>query len=196
MIIGILIRGIEIVFALLALALFLRVLLPWFKVAPENALLRFVTALTEPLVRPVRRWIGGGLAWVTGMGPMDFAPVVAFMLLWLVQMLLVRLLLMIAAPPVWLLHPGADPARWLTGVLGWLFQLYSFMLLARVALDWIRIPRAQGLLDFLRRITEPLLAPLRRLLPRWGGLDFSPVAAVLLLSLLQMLLQGVILALF
>lgn len=196
MFIGILIRGIQFLFGLIALALFLRVLLPWFKVAPGNAWLRFVTAFTEPLVRPVRRWIGGGIAWVAGVGYMDFAPVVAFFLLWLAQTLLVRLLLVLAAPPLWLLHPGADPARWINGVLGWLFQLYSLALLARVVLDWIRIPRARGLTAFLWRITEPVLAPLRRVLPRWGGLDFSPVVAVLLLGLVQMLVQGLILALF
>ncbi len=196
MIIAILIRGVEVLFGLFSLALFLRVLLPWFKVAPGNAILRFVTALTDPLVDPVRRWIGGGRAWVAGAGYLDFAPLVAFLLLWLMQMLLVRLLILIAAPPVWLLHPGVDPARWINGVLGWLFQLYSFILLARVVFDWIRIPRLQKVTTFLWRITEPLLAPIRRILPRWGGLDFSPVAALLLLSLFQMLLQSVIQALF
>ena len=54
-------------------------------------------------------------------------------------------LLAIASPPLWVLHPAADPARWINGVLGWLFQLYSLALLVRVVLDWIRIPHAQGL---------------------------------------------------
>lgn len=196
MFIAILIRGIQILFGLVSLALFLRALLPWFKVAPGNAFLRFVTALTEPMVRPVRRWIGGGLAWVAGLGYMDFSPIVTFLLLWLAQTLLVRLLLLIAAPPLWILRPGENPARWINNVLGWIFQLYSFALLARVVLDWIRIPRIRGLTTFLWRITEPVLAPLRRILPRWGGLDFSPVVAVLLLSILQMVLQSVILSLF
>ncbi|MBN1920988.1 MAG: YggT family protein [Anaerolineae bacterium] len=196
MIITVLIRAIEILFGLFSLALFLRVLLPWFKVAPGNPVLRFLTTFTEPLVRPVRGWLGGGRAWVTGAGYLDFAPVVAFMLLWLVETLLVRLLLLIAFPPLWLFPPAADPARWINGVLGLIFQLYSFALLLRVVLDWIRIPRLQKLTTFLWRITEPVLGPIRRILPRWGGLDFSPVVAILLLSLLQMLLQGLVQALF
>jgi len=196
MIIAVVIRVIEILFGLFALALFLRVLLPWFKVAPGNPVLRFVTTLTEPLVRPVRSWLGGGRAWVTGVGYLDFAPVATFMLLWLAEALLVRLLWLIAFPPVWLLSPAADPARWINGVLGWVFQLYSFALLLRVVFDWIRVPRLQKFTTFLWRITEPVLAPIRRILPRWGGLDFSPVAAVLALSLLQMVLQGIIRSLF
>lgn len=196
MIITVLIRVIEILFGFFSLALFLRVLLPWFKVAPGNPILRFLTTLTEPLVRPVRNWLGGGRTWVNGAGYLDFAPVVTFMLLWLTETLLVRLLLLIAFPPLWLFRPAADPARWINGVLGLIFQLYSFALLLRVVLDWIRIPRLQKFTTFLWRITEPVLAPIRRILPRWGGLDFSPVVAILLLSLLQMLLQGLVQAVF
>lgn len=196
MIISALIRGVQIAFGLLFLALFLRVLLPWFRVASGNPVLRFLTVITEPFVHPVRRWIGNGRTWVPGAGYMDFAPVVAFLFLWLAETLLVRLLVLIADPPLWLFRPGADPARWINGVLGWLFQLYSFALLARVVLEWIRIPRLHKLTTFLWRITEPVLAPIRRILPRWGGLDFSPVVALLLLSILQMVLQGVVQALF
>jgi len=196
MMIAILIRVLEALFGLFSLALLLRVLLPWFKVAPQNPFLRFFTTITEPLVLPVRRWLGGGKVWLGGRGYLDFAPVVTFLLLWLVEAVVVRALLAIASPPLWVLHPAADPARWINGVLGWLFQLYSLALLVRVVLDWIRIPRAQGLWRFLWRITEPVLAPIRRFLPRWGGLDFSPVVAVLLLSLVQMVLQGLIQALF
>ena len=154
MMIAILIRVLEALVGLFSLALLLRGLLPWFKVAPQNPFLRFFTTITEPLVLPVRRWLGGG----GGRGYLDFAPAVTFLLLWLVEAVIVRVLLAIASPPLWVLHPAADPARWINGVLGWLFQLYSLALLVRVVLDWIRIPRAQGLWRFLWRITEPAMS--------------------------------------
>jgi YggT family protein len=51
-------------------------------------------------------------------------------------------------------------------------------------------------MQFLVQITEPLLAPLRRHIPPAGGLDFTPMVALLILWLLERLLQVVILMLF
>ncbi len=49
--------------------------------------------------------------------------------------------------------------------------------------------------DFLYRVTEPVLRPLRQILPNLGGLDLSPLVAILLLELLQRLLDRVVLSL-
>ncbi|MCD4737876.1 MAG: YggT family protein, partial [Anaerolineae bacterium] len=91
---------------------------------------------------------------------------------------------------------GADWGRWLVGILGLLVQLYSFALLLRILLEWMRVPYTQPVMRFLWDITEPLLRPIRRRLPTFAGLDFSLVVAVLLLSVLQMLLAGLIQAIF
>jgi len=48
---------------------------------------------------------------------------------------------------------------------------------------------------FLIQITEPLLAPIRRNLPTMGGLDFSPMVALLILWAVELLLQRVVLML-
>jgi len=76
------------------------------------------------------------------------------------------------------------------------FTLYSFAFIARALLPWFRVSYYHPVMQFLVQITEPLLAPLRRYIPPAGGLDFTPMVALLILWLLERLLQVVILMLF
>jgi YggT family protein len=77
-----------------------------------------------------------------------------------------------------------------------LIQLYIYLLIAQAVLSWLlafgivnRHNRFMGQVeDFLWRITEPALRPIRRLLPNLGGIDISPVILILLLFFLQRLL--------
>lgn len=67
--------------------------------------------------------------------------------------------------------------------------LYRLCIIAYVALSWLRVPANQWT-ELLRRLVEPVLAPIRRLLVRrlpsqWQMLDWSPVVALLLLSVLD-----------
>ena len=76
------------------------------------------------------------------------------------------------------------------------FTLYSFAIIARSLLPWFRISYYHPVMRFLIRVTEPVLAPLRRYIPPMGGLDFTPMAALLLLWLAEQLLRMLIVALF
>jgi YggT family protein len=69
-----------------------------------------------------------------------------------------------------------------------LLDLYSLVLFAAVILSWINLSPENQLLRFVQRLTEPVLTPLRRVLPSAGGFDFSPIVALLLVRLLQRLL--------
>ena len=64
-------------------------------------------------------------------------------------------------------------------------------LLARVLLNWFNVgqhsPR-YPLVAVVYQVTEPILAPIRRVLPRFGMFDFSPIVAFLILSLIQSVL--------
>lgn len=68
-----------------------------------------------------------------------------------------------------------------------LFQILSWAIIIRILLSWVRIDPYHPLIRLLDQITEPILAPLRNILPSAGGLDFSPIVAIVLLSLLQRL---------
>jgi len=81
-------------------------------------------------------------------------------------------------------------------LLNLLFTLYSFAIIARALLSWFRISRYHPVARFLIEITEPVLAPLRRYIPPVGGLDFTPMVALILLWILEQMLRTLILALY
>ena len=70
-------------------------------------------------------------------------------------------------------------------------DLYSLILLAAVILSWVPTARTSSVVRFLRTVTDPVLEPLRRVLPNTGGIDFSPLVVLLILQLLRSALRGV-----
>jgi YggT family protein len=78
----------------------------------------------------------------------------------------------------------------------WIFTLYSLAFIARAFLSWFRVSYYHPVARFLIQVTEPLLAPLRRYIPPRGGLDFTPMVALLILWLVEQLLQALISLLF
>lgn len=59
-----------------------------------------------------------------------------------------------------------------------------FLLIARVVLSWTNPMGGGGLVAFIYQATEPILAPIRRVLPPAGGMDWSPLIALLILGAL------------
>ena len=72
------------------------------------------------------------------------------------------------------------------------FTLLSLAILARVLLSWVRVSPYHPAVDFVYRITEPILAPLRGVLPSVGMVDISPVIAIILLQIIQQVLVAII----
>ena len=72
------------------------------------------------------------------------------------------------------------------------FTLLSLAILARVLVSWVRVSPYHPAVDFLDRITEPVLAPLRRVIPPVGMVDISPIIAMLLLQIIQQVLVPII----
>ena len=72
------------------------------------------------------------------------------------------------------------------------FTLLSLAILARVLLSWVRVSPYHPAVDFVYRITEPILAPLRGVLPPVGMVDISPVIAIILLQIIQQVLVAII----
>ena len=83
-----------------------------------------------------------------------------------------------------------NPFLWLIDTI---ITLYIWILIASAILSWLvafnvvnqRNPIVANLGDFLYRITEPALRPIRAFLPNLGGIDISPVILILLLLFLQ-----------
>lgn len=69
-----------------------------------------------------------------------------------------------------------------------LIQLYSLVILARVLMSWINIDPDSPLARTIYDLTEPVLAPVRNMLPPAGGLDFSPIIVIIVLQVIQSLI--------
>jgi YggT family protein len=69
-----------------------------------------------------------------------------------------------------------------------LIDLYSLVVLAAVVMSWVRMDPRNPLAGIVYSLTEPVLGPIRRLLPPMGGLDFSPMVLLIALRMLRGLL--------
>jgi YggT family protein len=75
-------------------------------------------------------------------------------------------------------------------------QLISFLIIARSLMSFFPVDRNNVIVRLIFELTEPILAPIRGLLPQNGMLDFSPMVAILLLFFVQQILSNVIGRLF
>ena len=73
----------------------------------------------------------------------------------------------------------------MTGFIVQSIELYSYIVLASVLVSWVRLPQDNPLVQILDTFTEPLLGPIRKLMPDMGGIDFSPMILFVLLNMLS-----------
>ena len=78
--------------------------------------------------------------------------------------------------------------RAVAGLLNWALWAYMWILVARAVISWVSPDPYNPIVQFLVRSTEPVLRPVRRLLPLAGGIDFSPLVVILGLVFLQQFL--------
>jgi YggT family protein len=82
----------------------------------------------------------------------------------------------------------------MSAVLVNFLQLLAFvlwlLLITRVVMSWTNPRGGGGLTAFVYQVTEPILAPIRRVLPPTGGIDWSPLIAMLILGVILRLVGG------
>lgn len=172
---------------LLALAFLSRFAMQWLRVPFRNPLGRFVLALTDWAVLPLRKV-------VPGLFGLDLA---SLLLAWLVQTLFMSVV--IGATGV---HGGATAAGFGTALMSGLIEtmrlaIYLAMgvIIMSAVLSWVN-PHSP-VAPLFSQLAEPMLRPFRRLIPPIGGVDLSPIAVLLLLQAgLLMLRQASNLLLF
>lgn len=77
-------------------------------------------------------------------------------------------------------------------VLYTFLSLLELLILARVILSWVASPYSRNpVVHFIRAVTDPMLEPIRSILPRTGMFDFSPMVLLLVLQLLKGFLGGI-----
>ena len=74
-----------------------------------------------------------------------------------------------------------------------LFRLYEVIIIIRVLFSWIRVDEYHPVVQWIYRLTEPLLDPIRRILPTGSiGIDFSPFLLLLAVSLARRIVFSIL----
>lgn len=159
---------------LYVMVLLLRIWMQWSRADFYNPLSQFVVKITQPVVKPLRRVL-------PAIGPIDTA-----------SLLLAFVLTTLKYPILLLIQVGAfslDPMNLLVGLLSLLKSagsLVFWVIIIRSLMSWIS--QGRGPVDYLLvQLTEPLMSPIRRILPAMGGIDFSAMVVILILYMLNYL---------
>jgi YggT family protein len=166
-----------VVFGLYLLAMLLRFVLQLVRADFYNPISQTLVKLTNPLVIPVRKVL-------PGYGGVDWASLLLAIILQMLMVLLLVLLQTGALLPFLPLFLAS-----LVGVAAYLVKIYFFALLAMIILSWIAPRSSNPAIYLLYQITEPVMAPFRRIIPPMGGLDLSPILVFILINIIQIALQ-------
>lgn len=150
---------------------------------------RTVRRLSDGLVIPVR----GGLR---GFGiDTKFAPLVVILIVILLGYYVLQLVTTVAVMVAGVIESTRTGAvfRLIGFILDGLISIYILFIIIRIVFSWGRISYTNRVMRFLVNVTEPLLGPLRRMIPPLGWLDISPLVAILILVLFQQAIEGTLL---
>jgi YggT family protein len=81
---------------------------------------------------------------------------------------------------------------WLIYFIDLLFNILSLAIVVRALLSWFNLPPSNPIVTLLYDITEPILAPLRRVVPRIGMFDLTPIVAIILMNFVSTALHQVL----
>lgn len=158
------------------LVLLLRFWLPMLRADFRNPLAQGILRFTSPLVVPLRRF-------VPSIGRLDTSTIlVAFV----IQYLAILVLLAIAR------HAATTVPIMLTTLLELMtlsLNMFFFVVLIKIILSWVAPHTYNYATALLSTLAEPILRPFRRIIPPVGGLDISPIFAIVLLQAAVIFLQ-------
>lgn len=143
-----------------------------------NPISQFAVKATAPLLNPMRRVIPG---W----GGVDVSSLVLILVLQVLQLVAVILMLGYGLPNVALLLAWSA-----VGVLGLVLNFFFWAILIQVVLSWVAPQSQNPAVALIYQITDPIMAPARKLLPPMGGMDFSPIITFMLIQLAKILVVG------
>jgi YggT family protein len=167
------------VFDLYLMVVLLRLWLQLAQADFYNPFSQFVVKATQPIIAPMRRLI-------PSMGRFDTATFVLALLVAALKIVVLNAMFAAAS-----FNPIAILLGSLLIVIKEVFSLVFYILIVRAILSWV----SQGnnpMELVLNQLTEPFLAPIRRILPPLGGLDLSVLVAIIALQFLQLLMQDML----
>lgn len=144
-----------------------------------NPISQFVVKATNPPLRPLRKVI-------PGLGALDGASLVLAVL---VQMLAFFLILMALSNGIPAINPITLLAWSVITVLGLIVKIYFWSVIAIVVVSWIAPGSHHPAIQLVAQITEPVMRPVRNLIPAMGGLDLSPIVVFLILNVISVVIN-------
>lgn len=144
-----------------------------------NPISQFVVKATNPPLRPLRRFIPG---W----GGIDGASLVLAVIIQAITFFLILFALNGGVP-------GINPLTLVTwsvlNVLGLIVKIYFWSVIAVVVVSWIAPGSHHPAIQLVAQITEPVMRPVRNVMPAIGGLDLSPIVVFLILNVISVVID-------
>ncbi|MGI9165240.1 MAG: YggT family protein [Pyrinomonadaceae bacterium] len=148
-----------------------------------------IRRLTDPLITPVRRALVG-----FGVDP-KYAPLVTILITILLGWFGLQLVASLANTVAGVLLSLQELA--IVAIIGYvlygLLAVYTLLIFVRIVFSWAMLSYSNRVMRFLVNTTEPLLGPLRRIIPPLGMFDISPFVAFIILWLFQAAIAGTLL---
>ncbi|TAK60836.1 YggT family protein [Methylobacter sp.] len=166
---------IDSLFSLYILAVLLRFLLQWCGADFYNPISQFLVKATHPPLRLLRRF-------VPSVGKIDTSSLVLVLSLQMLADFSILLLKSVA------ISIGALTILSLTQLVSLLINIFIYAVFARAILSWINPGTFSAASSILYSLTEPLLNLCRKFIPDLGGIDLSPLAALMFLQLAKMVI--------
>ena len=165
---------VDFIFGLYILAVILRFLLQYVRADFYNPLAQAIVTVTNPPLRPMRKYI-------PAIRSIDTSSLVLMLALQMIASLLVFLMQGFSVNPLALAVIACGE------LLAKIVYVFIFAIFIQVIASWIAPGTYNPVLALIDSLTGPLMRPMRRLIPPMGGLDLSPMVAILVLYLTLML---------
>ncbi|MFL1453878.1 YggT family protein [Marinobacter sp. GN3S48] len=144
-----------------------------------NPISQFVVKATNPPLRPLRRVIPG---W----GGIDGAALVLAIVIQAIAFLLILVTLNGGMPSI---NPLTLLVWAALNVLDLVVKIYFWSVIAVVVVSWIAPGSHHPAIQLVAQITEPVMRPVRNVIPSMGGLDLSPIVVFLLLNVISVVIN-------
>jgi YggT family protein len=150
------------------------------RISPFNAIARFCRTTIDPFIFPIEKRV------IRAGGTPASAPLWALAALVIGGILLLTLLDVIRLEVIRSIVASQEGAAGIFHLLvSWTFTVLKLALVVRVISLWLPISPYSPWIRWSYALSEPILAPLRRVVPNLGGLDITPILAYFLLSILE-----------
>jgi len=153
------------------------------KISPFNAIARFCRSTVDPLIVPIERKVvrAGGTPAAAPLWALAAVVVGGILLLTFLDFIRLGVANSIIAS-----QSGAGGIFHM--LVSWTFTILKIALLVRVISSWLPVSPYSAWVRWSYVLSEPILAPMRRIVPNLGGLDVTPILAYFLLNLTESLL--------